>query len=45
MAPYLPRDGHTGSPYSEGGALYALGRITANQTWIFMRRFVHELRA
>ncbi|WIA09523.1 hypothetical protein OEZ85_008919 [Tetradesmus obliquus] len=30
MAPYLPRDGHTGSPYSEGGALYALGLITAN---------------
>jgi len=30
MAPYLPRDGHNGSPYSEGGALYALGLITAN---------------
>jgi 26S proteasome regulatory subunit N2 len=30
MAPYLPRDGHTGSPYSEGGAMYALGLITAN---------------
>lgn len=30
MAPYLPRDGHSGSPYSEGGALYALGLITAN---------------
>lgn len=30
MAPYLPRDGHAGSPYSEGGALYALGLITAN---------------
>ncbi|KAF6257926.1 26S proteasome regulatory complex [Scenedesmus sp. NREL 46B-D3] len=30
MAPYLPREGHTGSPYSEGGALYALGLITAN---------------
>ncbi|KAF8073149.1 RPN2B [Scenedesmus sp. PABB004] len=30
MAPYLPREGHNGSPYSEGGALYALGLITAN---------------
>lgn len=30
MSPYLPRDGHSGSPYSEGGALYALGLITAN---------------
>ena len=25
MAPYLPRNGASGSPYSEGGALYALG--------------------
>ncbi|XP_024526054.1 26S proteasome non-ATPase regulatory subunit 1 homolog B [Selaginella moellendorffii] len=32
MAPYLPQDGGTGggSPYSEGGALYALGLIHAN---------------
>jgi hypothetical protein len=30
MAPYLPRDGPSGSQYSEGGALYALGLITAN---------------
>lgn len=32
MAPYLPRNGATGggSPYSEGGALYALGLIHAN---------------
>ena len=30
MAPYLPRDGASGSPYSEGGALYALGLIHAN---------------
>jgi 26S proteasome regulatory subunit N2 len=27
---YLPQDGVTGSPYSEGGALYALGFIHAN---------------
>lgn len=30
MAPYLPRNGASGSPYSEGGALYALGLIHAN---------------
>jgi len=31
MAPYLPQDGTGGgSPYSEGGALYALGLIHAN---------------
>lgn len=31
MAPYLPQSGSgSGSPYSEGGALYALGLIHAN---------------
>lgn len=32
MAPYLPQGGSGGggSPYSEGGALYALGLIHAN---------------
>lgn len=32
MAPYLPQNGSSGggSPYSEGGALYALGLIHAN---------------
>lgn len=30
MAPYLPQNGTSGSPYSEGGALYALGLIHAN---------------
>jgi len=31
LAPYLPRAGVTsGSPFSEGGALYALGLIHAN---------------
>ena len=29
MAPYLPSEGRTVSPYSEGGALYALGIIHA----------------
>ena len=30
MAPYLPQDRMAPSPYSEGGALYALGLIHAN---------------
>eukprot|EP00897_Mesotaenium_endlicherianum_P008985 jgi/Mesen1/8114/ME000435S07282 len=30
MAPYLPQNGASGSPFSEGGALYALGLIHAN---------------
>ena len=32
MAPYLPQSGSSGggSPYSERGALYALGLIQAN---------------
>ena len=31
MQPYLPRNGVSGSPYSEAGALYALGLIHANK--------------
>ena len=39
MRPYLPRDGISGSPYSEGGALYALGLMyssydQANKTFL-----------
>ncbi|MEW5315325.1 MAG: hypothetical protein WDW38_006765 [Sanguina aurantia] len=30
MAPYLPRNGVSASPFSEGGALYALGLIYSN---------------
>lgn len=30
MRPYLPRDGMASSPYSEGGALYALGLMYSN---------------
>jgi hypothetical protein len=30
LAPYLPSEGRTVSPYSEGGALYALGLIHAS---------------
>ncbi|KAL4147647.1 hypothetical protein PRNP1_011401 [Phytophthora ramorum] len=31
LAPYLPQGGMTTSPYSEGGALYAMGLIHANK--------------
>eukprot|EP01031_Cornospumella_fuschlensis_P029294 gene29294-35366_t len=31
LAPYLPQGGVSSSPYSEGGALYALGLIHANK--------------
>lgn len=30
LGPYLPHEGVNGSPYSEGGSLYALGLIHAN---------------
>ncbi|ORZ39808.1 armadillo-type protein [Catenaria anguillulae PL171] len=30
LKPYLPQQGVAGSPYSEGGALYALGLMNAN---------------
>ncbi|KAG0366491.1 armadillo-type protein [Gamsiella multidivaricata] len=30
LAPYLPQEGVTASPYSEGGSLFALGLIHAN---------------
>ena len=30
MSSYLPKDSGSGSPYQEGGALYALGMIHAN---------------
>jgi 26S proteasome regulatory subunit N2 len=30
LSPYLPQEGVSGSEYSEGGALFALGLINAN---------------
>jgi 26S proteasome regulatory subunit N2 len=43
MAPYLPQSGAVGagSPYSEGGALYALGLIHANHGE-GIKQFLHE---
>ena len=37
MSPYLPRNGASPSPFSEGGALFALGLIHANHG--------HEIRS
>mmetsp|Transcript_5894 Transcript_5894/g.16828 ORF Transcript_5894/g.16828 Transcript_5894/m.16828 type:complete len:1074 (-) Transcript_5894:415-3636(-) len=45
MAPYLPRDGGGGSPYSEGGALYALGLIHANHGSDIREFLLESLRA
>lgn len=45
MAPYLPSEGRAMSPYSEGGALFALGLIHANHGHD-IREFLHDsLRA
>ena len=45
MAPYLPRNGSSGSPYSEGGALYALGLIHANHGQSIVEFLVQSLRS
>lgn len=47
QAPYLPRDNGNAasSPYSEGGALYALGLIHANQGSDIRRFLLDALRA
>jgi hypothetical protein len=45
LAPYLPRDGAGGSPYSEGGALYALGLIAANHGAAHRAFLLDSLRA
>jgi hypothetical protein len=45
LAPYLPRDGAGGSPYSEGGALYALGLIAANHGAAHRAFLLNSLRA
>lgn len=45
MAPYLPREGSSGSPFSEGGALYALGLIHANHGTDIRTFLLDSLRA
>ena len=44
MAPYLPRNGQSGSPFSEGGALYALGLIYANHGHVSCSRLSRGTR-
>lgn len=44
MTPYLPQDGSSGSPYSEGGALYALGLIHANHGHNILDFLLNSLR-
>lgn len=45
MMPYLPRNGHSGSPFSEGGALYALGLIHANHSQDIKQFLLEQLRS
>ena len=47
MSPYLPATpgASTGSPYSEGGALYALGLIHANHGHDARQLLLDSLRA
>lgn len=45
MAPYLPRDGASGSPFSEGGALYALGLIHTGHGSSIRRFLLDSLRS
>ena len=44
LAPYLPQEGVSGSPYSEGGALYALGLINANHGSTVLSYLVKALK-
>jgi len=36
LQPYLPQDGVSGSSYSEGGSLFALGLIHANHGAVYL---------
>ncbi|XP_067949261.1 26S proteasome non-ATPase regulatory subunit 1-like [Watersipora subatra] len=44
MAQYLPRDSTGGSPYSEGGGLYALGLIHTNHGANIMEYLLNQLK-
>ena len=44
MAPYLPQAGMSASPYSEGGALFALGIIHANHSTDIRSYLLNALR-
>ena len=44
MAPHLPSEGRQVGPYSEGGALYALGIIHANHGQTILPFLLQSLR-
>ncbi|QDZ20143.1 regulatory subunit of 26S proteasome [Chloropicon primus] len=44
MAPYLPSDGSSGSPFSEGGALYALGLMHCDKGKVIRDFLLQSLR-
>jgi len=44
MAQYLPRDSAGGSPYSEGGGLYALGLIHTNHGGNILEYLLNQLK-
>jgi len=45
MSAYLPKDSPHNSPYSEGGALYALGLIHANHGGDIIEYLIDQLRS
>lgn len=45
MSPYLPGDNRQRSPFSEGGALFALGLIYANHGQDIRQFLVDSLKA
>ena len=44
MAPYLPSEGSSGSPFSEGGALYALGLMHCDKGKVISEFLLQSLR-
>uniref|UniRef100_A0A7S3E3H6 26S proteasome non-ATPase regulatory subunit 1 homolog n=1 Tax=Chloropicon laureae TaxID=464258 RepID=A0A7S3E3H6_9CHLO len=44
MAPYLPMEGSSGSPFSEGGALYALGLMHCDKGKVIRDFLLQSLR-
>jgi 26S proteasome regulatory subunit N2 len=45
MAPYLPSEGSSGSPFSEGGALYALGLMHCDKGTVIRDFLLTSLRS
>jgi hypothetical protein len=45
LSAYLPKDSVNKSPYSEGGALYALGLVHANHGGDIIEYLINQLRS